>query len=327
MKQERFREWYQQMDQLTHLQKSRVCVKLQAEQQTNKVPERIEQRQSDLEETRCCVYCGAQGVARNGFHGGLIRFRCRAEGCGRTFNALTGSQLSRLRLKPKWTTFEACLRDRLTLQASASRCGVSYRTAFRWRHRFLAGIRDRTPLGGVVEVDETYFLESCKGERNLQERRIARKRGGQVARRGLGLEYRPALTAVARGGPTKARTLNSARAEPIWITLQEWLKEDGILVTDGHRSYVSANQHRNLQHEVLNRQRREFRRGIFHLNTVNHRHMAMKRALNHFHRGVSTRYLDHYMDWLSRLEFRPDAKQTPDFIEFNLSNLDTQLRT
>src|SRR5208337_2049957 len=49
----------------------------------------------------------------------------------------------------------------------ASRCGVAYTTAFRWRHRFLAApaLDKPTRLNGIVEADETFILESFKGRR------------------------------------------------------------------------------------------------------------------------------------------------------------------
>ena len=49
-------------------------------------------------------------------------------------------------------------------------------TAFRWRHRFLRLIAEHRAQheSGIVEADETFFLESFKGQRKLP--RVARKR-------------------------------------------------------------------------------------------------------------------------------------------------------
>ena len=58
-----------------------------------------------------------------------------------------------------------------TIKGSAERCGIAPSTAHRWRHRFLAAVRqvpDR--LAGIVEADETFVLESRKGERKLDTR-------------------------------------------------------------------------------------------------------------------------------------------------------------
>lgn len=55
-----------------------------------------------------------------------------------------------------------------TVRGAARRCGVHKNTALRWRHRFFAlpaGVKP-SRLHGIVEADETYFLESHKGERH-----------------------------------------------------------------------------------------------------------------------------------------------------------------
>lgn len=50
--------------------------------------------------------------------------------------------------------------------SGAIRCGVCKNTAFLWRHRFLKTMatHQATREKGIVEVDETFFLESFKGQ-------------------------------------------------------------------------------------------------------------------------------------------------------------------
>ncbi|VXB11057.1 hypothetical protein MASSI9I_100151 [Massilia sp. 9I] len=71
--------------------------------------------------------------------------------------------------------------DSRSVRAAAKLIGVHRNTSFRWRHRFLDGVRQDQPerLAGIAEADEMYLLESQKGSRQLE--RPARKRGG-VAR-------------------------------------------------------------------------------------------------------------------------------------------------
>ena len=90
--------------------------------------------------------------------------------------------------------------DGLSLRKAARKCGIDTTTSFRWHHRFLHGLRDNKDrsLKGIVEADETFFLESFKGSRNLG--RTARKRGGKAAKRGLSAEQVPVLIARDRHG-------------------------------------------------------------------------------------------------------------------------------
>src|SRR5512139_1277030 len=109
---------------------------------------------------RGCPHCAGERIVRNGLADGLQRYKCRT--CGKTFNALTGTPLARLRHKGKWLEQARAMADGLTVHRAAEHLGVAASTAFRWRHRFLALPRGIKPaaLAGVAEIDETYVLES-----------------------------------------------------------------------------------------------------------------------------------------------------------------------
>ena len=152
-----------------------------------------------VDEARRCPHCASEGAVSRGMARGLRRYQCK--GCGRTFNALSGTPLSGLHHKERWLSFGASLAKGETVKASAARCDVAVSTAFRWRHRFLAAARsDSEVLKGIVEADETYVLESRKGARGLG--RKARRRGGKAKKRGLSREQVPVLMAADRSGTT-----------------------------------------------------------------------------------------------------------------------------
>lgn len=54
----------------------------------------------------------------------------------------------------------------VTIEKAAERCGVDPTTAFRWRHRFLKAFSAdmALELSGIAEADETFSLESFKGQ-------------------------------------------------------------------------------------------------------------------------------------------------------------------
>src|SRR5690349_18636323 len=140
-----------------------------------------------------CPHCAATALQRWGHASGLRRYRCAA--CRRTFNALTGTSLARLRKKACWPRYGEALAAGMTLAKAAAHCGVHLSTSFRWRHRFLrAPAATREALGGVVEADETSFRRSHKGSRRWRrgdappERRPHRRgeRAGPLGRAGPG---------------------------------------------------------------------------------------------------------------------------------------------
>ena len=161
----------------------------------------------------------------------------RCKSCLKTFNAATGTPLARLRKKEKWLEYSKAMVDGLSVRKAARKCGIDNTTSFRWRHRFLHGLRDKkdSSLKGIVEADETFFLESFKGSRNLG--RTARKRGGKATKRGLSAEQIPVLIVRDRHREMTDEVLKDLSEVSITKVLKPVLAQDAVLCTDGNKSY------------------------------------------------------------------------------------------
>jgi transposase-like protein len=245
---------------------------------------------------RGCPHCGGGRVHRCGQASGLQRFRCRD--CRRSYNALTGTPLARLRKRGHWLTYLQCVLDSRTVRDAASVTGVHRTTSFRWRHRFVPGFaRDRpTQLSSVVEADETYLLESQKGSRHMN--RPARRRGGTAPHRGIGQAHDCLLVACNRAGavldfhtgrgPVTAAQLQSALGPAI--------NKETLLISDGAASYRRFAQDAAIRHEWIDVRAGIHARGDIHVQHVNGWHARFKGWLVKF-RGVASRYLAHYSGW------------------------------
>ena len=256
-----------------------------------------------VDEARRCPHCSSEGAVSRGMARGLRRYQCK--GCGRTFNALSGTPLSGLHHKERWLSFGASLAKGETVKASAARCDVAVSTAFRWRHRFLAAARsDSEVLKGIVEADETYVLESRKGARGLG--RKARRRGGKAKKRGLSREQVPVLMAADRSGTTVSAVLPRVDAAALTAALDPVVAKDALLVSDGGASYPPCAAALGVSHEALNRSMGERVRGDLHVQTVNSRHSRLKDFLRP-RRGIATRYLDNYLSWFHLVGLAPGA--------------------
>ena len=161
------------------------------------------------------------------------------------------------------------------------------------------GAHDHNPLKltGIVEADESYILESRKGERNLD--RKARKRGGKASKPGLSDELVPIFFAVDRSGTTAFSVLRSVTGDNVQAVLEPVIDDDIILVTDGNNIYPRCAKSLGIKHEALNISAGERKRGSFHIQTVNNRHSLFKAFLHRF-RGVSSKYLGNYLRWFER---------------------------
>ena len=245
---------------------------------------------------RACPHCRSSRLHRNGQADGRQRYRCVE--CVRSFNALTGTPLARLRHRSKWLSYLECMLQSGTVRRAAARVGIHQNTSFRWRHRFLAGAKhDRSvPLAGITEADETYLLESQKGSRQLT--RAPRRRGGSARQRGLSHEHDCILVARDRSGRTVDFVTGRAPLQSLHLQrcLIPVVAPDILLVTDGHAAYPVFARQAGIRHSAVTLSAGVRVDGVLHVQNVNAYHSRFKQWLRHFH-GVASRYLPNYLGW------------------------------
>lgn len=285
-----------QAQQLGRAQRRDLIQALQAHLQASESVELIEM--SALQRAGC-PHCQGARLVRNGTADGLQRYKCRS--CGKTFNALTGTPLARLRFKSKWLEQAGALADGLTVKQAAQRLAVAPSTAFRWRHRFLRVPRQLKPqtLAGVIEIDETYVRRSFKGRKVLE--RAPRKRGGRASMAGLSREQIPVLVARDRHGTTTEQILPDGSKPPIVEFLRPLLPADAVVCTDGGSSLGHALRDLKLQHHCVAASSGRHVDGAWHIQNVNAYHSRLKLWLCRFN-GVATYYLANYLGWFRALQ-------------------------
>ncbi len=277
------------------------CIKSIDDQQ--RVANSIETPYRDIK----CPHCNETKVQRWGKCNGLQRYRCK--NCRRTFNSLTGTPLARLRKKEIWIDFAKCMNEGLSVRKSASICKVNKNTTFRWRHRFLKNAKEikSTSLHGIVEADETYFLRSEKGSRNLK--RKPRKRGGNANKPGISMEHVCLFVSRDRNKNTYDKIFDKFNSSELDKVFNSVLSKDSLLCSDTKSVYISYTKKNNIRHGRLNISNGEHvKKDIVHVQNVNLYHSRLKEWISRFH-GVATKYLDNYVSWFRELdEFSMDIR-------------------
>jgi len=294
MRADDFHRWLTQADDLTPSQLQQAIEWLNQEHRPEDVIRSI------VDPEPACPYCHHTPCVHWGNAHGLPRYRCN--GCHKTFNALTGTPLAHLRHRECWPMYAQALIEGTTVRAAAGRCGIHKNTSFRWRHRFLTLPAQAKPqhLHGIIEADETYFLESYKGKRDLP--RPARKRGGVAAKRGLSEEQIPVLIARDRSTHTTDAVLPKADTASVRRVLEPVIDPDAVLCSDGNVIYRCLAEQLHLVHKPIN-----LSAGIrvvdnaFHVQNVNAYDSRLKTWMDRFH-GVATKYLPNYLGWRRCLE-------------------------
>lgn len=245
-----------------------------------------------------CPYCHADKLRPWGSSHNLPRFRCHD--CGRTSNPLTGTPLARLRKRDRWISYAQALIDGRSVRRAAKECGIDKKTAFLWRHRFLnvVATHQAQQERGIVEADETFFLESFKGQRNLP--RPARRRGGAGMTAGSSPDQIPVLVVRDRSGATADFILQKLNAAHVTQALAPLVDPDACLCTDGARIYRAVARNIGVAHEAVYALGPRAR-GAFHIQNVNAYDSRLKTWMIRFH-GVATKYLKNYLGWRRMLE-------------------------
>lgn len=312
MERKAFLAWLSEIDRLSEAQKAEVGEVLAGRPAGEASVAAVE---AGVGEDRTCPHCGASGAVANGKARGMQRYLCRS--CSRTFGAVTGTSLSGLHHKNLWLTFAECLADGDTVAVAAKRCGIAVSTAFRWRHRFLAGVSTTSEnLTGIVESDETFFLESRKGDRiwtraaegkssEEQPDRKPRKRGGKATKRGLSSEQVPVLIAADRSGTTISTVLPALSADALRAALEPVLDKDALLVSDGGTIYPPCAKAMGVSHKALNQSAGERVDGELHIQNVNNRHSRLKGFIAS-RRGIATKYMGSYLSWFHLIVLQRD---------------------
>ena len=150
-----------------------------------------------------------------------------------------------------------------------------------------------------MEADETFVLESRKGERKLD--RKPRRRGGKARKRGLSREQASILVAADRAGATLSDTPPALNADSVKGVLEPVVARDALLVSDASGCYPPVAAALDSRYESINGAVGERVRGALHIQTVNSRHSQIKGFLRGF-RGIATKYFDSYPRWFHLIE-------------------------
>ena len=310
MRRHEFNAVFRAIEEMSWSQRRQLIARLRTVQAAEEVRCIVEERLQWL--AACPHGCGLH-VVRNGVARGLPRYKCRD--CSRTFNALTGTPLARLRYRERWLNQAQVLIDGLSITKASQHLEVARSTAFRWRHRFLALPHHvkAGQLDGIVEADETCILKSCKGQPERRRCELGRKprgRGGRATIRGMSVEHDVVLVVRDRSGACTDQIVAALDTAHLAAVLQPVLAADAVLCTDGSGALAAAARYLQLEHHAINASAGRHVIGPWHINNVNGYHGRLKNWLRKFN-GVASSYLPHYLGWFRALDRLRPRNLTP----------------
>ena len=175
--------------------------------------------------------------------------------------------------------------------------GVTYKTAWRMAHeirKYMAEVDGETPLGGIVEVDETY---------------IGGKRSG--GKRGRGAPNKTVVFGMLeRGGDVMATVVPNVRKKTLQPIIKGNVEQGSTVNSDELKSYGGLSK-AGFEHETVNHSAGEYVDGDCHVNGLEGFWARLKLSIRGTHVHVSGKHLQKYV---KEFEYRYNRRKRPDAI-------------
>jgi len=246
-----------------------------------------------------CPHCGHNKYVKFGFKSKSQRYKCKS--CMRSFTEYTGTWIAGIHHKDKLDSYLGLMLAEKSLDKIKVALSINKKTAFDWRHKVLSSIleNDKDDFTGITESDETFFLNSEKGR--LVSNRKPRKRGGSSKTRGVSSDQVAVIVTQDRksGLDLTVATMGRLKKVDIENAIGSRVKPNKtILCSDAHVSYKGFAIDNKIEHYSLKAIiKQRVTNKVYHIQHVNSTHNKLKKWIDNTFWGVSTKYLQQYLNW------------------------------
>ena len=175
--------------------------------------------------------------------------------------------------------------------------GVTYKTAWRMGHeirKYMARVDGETPLGGIVEIDETY---------------IGGKRSG--GKRGRGAPNKTVVFGMLeRGGDVMTKVVPNVRKKTLQPIIKGNVEQGSTVNSDELKSYSGLSK-AGSEHETVNHSAGEYVDGDCHVNGIEGFWARLKLSIRGTHVHVPQKHLQKYV---KEFEYRHNMRKRPELM-------------
>lgn len=243
----------------------------------------------------CCPHCSSGLFVKNGKRQELQRYKCKS--CCKIFTFKSGTALHKLKKIDKFETYKSLMMESYhPLKKIADRVGISIQTAFDWRHKILSGLNKKdSKFDGITEIDDIWFLYSQKGRKGLKN---SRKRGGSKRAGDNAFQVKLLVTKDRKHTMDMSLVrIGRLKKSDIQRKISGRFSDNSILVSDKHRSIASFASSEGIKH-ISFKASEHTAGGEYHVQGINSLASKLKATINDSFRGVSTKYLQSYANWV-----------------------------
>lgn len=237
----------------------------------------------------CCPFCNSKKFSHNGHSSsGKARFACKK--CNRTFSETTGTPIHAIK---KYESFFRFLNDMSegyqTLHKMAEITGITVSTAFQWRHKILSAMNaSLKKYDGITDFNTGVVPFSRKG---------LRIRGEDLNDSAIEANV---LAVADYSNNSELTLLSIGRLKPADFTteLTEKLRGNAIVIAPWQRQVAEFSKSGNLGFTLFKPEKSYNRFDVRHADKL---HKEMDTYVRKHMRGVSTKYLQAYSEWIDRI--------------------------
>jgi transposase-like protein len=266
----------------------------------------------------CCPICGSTHFVKNGFNP-HHRQKYRCKDCHSVFMATTGTLFTHSKTGfEQWAVLIASELNGLTLEAESVMTGLTKTTCFNMRHKLYQAasrIQKDVRLKGKIELDPSYTKINLKGTKRENMPRFSKRRGKHKpvysrSIRGISGHKICLVTAIDENDNMLFKI--AGLGEESLEKLNHFRKHFGkgsLIVSDDKPCIKNFAEANHMESDVVpscGGQVRFTTKLGNSVASVNELHSEAKLLIRN-KRGISTRHLQGYLDWLL---FRKKMKYT-----------------
>ena len=170
-------------------------------------------------------------------------------------------------------------------------------------------------LRGVVQVDEKYFRINFKGTKHDKMPRKTKHSGSQDLKIGINNELSCVIVAIDEYDSIIVKVVGNGNVTTKYIenALSGKIEENSIIITDSKSSYIKFARDNNL----ILKQIPDGKYSVedkYNLNNVNELILELENYINRVKRGVSTRHLQQYCNFI---KYKKILKYTVEYLNRN----------
>lgn len=251
-------------------------------------------------EVTTCPCCNGVNFKKNGFYKGVQKYKCLTT--SKVFNYKTSSVVSGIKSLQKFEELLSLMVSNgfPTLDYIEKKLEISRQTAHDWRTKIMTAVYSEMKFDNqVIEFDETNFRLSRKGRKGMKYSRVRGKKlpGDNPYNVKVFMSYSRTTK--------KIDLFQSHMGRSSVQNLDNYLgRNEGIVVySDSHPTYLGFYKQKKILHDVfLSKDHISLKDKKVHNQTLNYYGRKLQGFVNDDLHGVSTKYLQGYMNWFMFVE-------------------------